>query len=115
MSAYKTVNKRADPKRNFRSVSCLQRLHERSKERRVRKIEAGFERSRGNRIMHEKERYERRVGRIGKWRKREEPKRENKSRPPPERAEGGGEREGTMEEKGGNGRETREKEKNMGE
>lgn len=40
--------------------------------------------------MYEKERYGKRVERIGKWRKREEPKRENKSWPPPERVEGGG-------------------------
>lgn len=31
--------------------------------------------------MYEKERYGKRVERIGKWRKREEPKRENKSWP----------------------------------
>lgn len=68
----------------------MQRLHERSKERRARKIEAGFGRSRRNIIVYEKERYGKRVERIGKWRKREEPKRENKSWPPPERAEGGG-------------------------
>lgn len=80
----------------------------------MRKIEASFGRSRRNRIMHEKERYGKRVERIGKWRKREEPKRENKSWPPRQSGPRGG-REGPMEEKGGNGRETREKEKNMGE
>lgn len=61
--------------------------------------------------MYEKERYGKRVERIGKWRKRERNRRE-KIRAGRRQSEPW---QGTMEEKGGNGRETREKEKNMGE
>lgn len=124
MSAYKTVNKRADPKRNFTASLARSGYSGKSKKRRAkeREIEAGFreiKEGRNRRIVRGVEKEEKcaRKGETGNREiERNERNRrtgENKSTscwPPPVRAEREKKRWRTIEEKGGNRRGTREDE-----